>query len=443
MAVYNYQTPKFEYFRFFQTMQRILTLVFITVFLSSLSANGQNKEKPELKPTDLEKHTYYFDIVDGKFTGKGADFLKKEIQNTQYFLLGEYHNSLRVSEFTKSLIPVLHNQGYRYFGLEIGPISNIILNELSKDPNSTVSSLRKFNSKYYVKSSRRTFTPIPFFSNVGDAEFLVEARGRKWNIIGLDQEFSYGYLSLLDRMYANLRKKQKRRLKTAHMKAVAVVTNAYSVRFAGGKAHYQAINDSKEYNDFLDAASINNPRNRAIANALRKTTDIYLKNVTRRYFAANSTRINYMKENLRRGFDETKFDLKRDKMLLKMGSVHTSKGFGNLSLYEVGNTLHELAKFNGNRSLHAYFYSRYYVENGKVIDPLADKTSFTYRFKALLQMAKKDQWTIIDLRPLRSNVFYSRRYKLDEIVLSIFKQHDIVIIPKIEKDAASNFDLGK
>lgn len=80
-----------------------------------------------------------------------------------------------------------------------------------------------------------------------------------------------------------------------------------------------------------------------------------------------------------------------------------------------------------------------HIENGKEIDALSDPKDFLYRYQALLQMSKKDKWTVVDLRPMRSAVFYSRRYKLDELVLEIFKNHDLYIIPPIDKDPTPNF----
>src|SRR3712207_9532180 len=83
-----------------------------------------------------------------------------------------------------------------------------------------------------------------------------------------------------------------------------------------------------------------------------------------------------MKKNLAEGFAKLKFDLKKDKMLLKMGAVHTGRGFSDLSLFEIGNTLSELAAFHGNRSLHIVFGSRFYfAANGQEIDSLADARS--------------------------------------------------------------------
>lgn len=163
------------------------------ILISSFSLTAA-QEKPELSAKDLEKYTYYFDISDNKFVGDGAKFLTDEVKQSQYILLGEYHGSLRISEFTKAIIPIFHEAGCRNFGLETGPISAEILSELSNDSERTVFNLRNFNSKYYITGKNRIFTPIPFFANVEDAEFLAEARKRNWNLLGLDQEFSFSYI---------------------------------------------------------------------------------------------------------------------------------------------------------------------------------------------------------------------------------------------------------
>ena len=422
---------------------RNFTIVFFAVIFAFATSNvlSQTKPKPELMPSDLKAYTHYFDIKDGKLVGGGADFLKKEAQTKQYFLLGEYHGSYRISEFTKILIPLLHDNGYRYFGLEIGPISNKIVTELSKDSAKTVENLRKFNNRYFTKTPRRNFTSIPFFSNVEDAEFLAEATKRDWKLIGLDQEFVFSYIHLLDRMFENLSKSKKKKLKEKHVAAVNEITRI-GIESKWESEQFPKIYESKIINGFLNSASKNSAKNLKISKAFRKTTEIYQHAAFRRWYLQNSERIDYMKKNLREAFALNKFDLKKDKMLLKMGGVHTGKGFSPLSLWEIGNTLHELAKFHGNDSLHVNFRSRFYTEKGKVIDELQNKKGFTYRFKPLLQMANQDKWTIIDLRPMRSK-YYHFKFKLDVVVLDLFKLHDIIIIPKLDKDPTPNFDLRK
>jgi hypothetical protein len=423
-----------------RAINKILTLLIQVLLVGICLSQGQ--EKTSLTEKDLEKYTYYFDIEDNRFTGAGAKILADEINKNQYILLGEYHDSARISEFTRALIPVFHDAGGRRFALEIGPVSVEILAELSRDYSKIAENLNVFNGKYYVtRPSERRLTPIPFFANLEDAEFLAEAVKRNFDLIGLDQEFLHGYLPLMERMYANLGSRKKRELKPL-FEQVAKQVRAFSESDARDeKLLAVSFSESAEIQKFLEAASEKSPENRRIAEALRITNEIYLNNANRKYYAANSGRIDYMKRNLREAFARLKFDLKKEKLLLKMGAVHTGRGFSPLSLFEIGNTLSELAEINGNRSLHLRFDRRFYVENGKEIDILDNKEAFSYRFQPLLQMAKKDRWTIIDLRPLRQAVFYWRRYALDEFVIEQFKNHDLYIIPKMESSARLNIAL--
>ena len=411
------------------------------VTLLSLSFPAAAQQKPALSASDLEKHTHYFDVVDDKIVGEGSAVLAEALHGSQFVLLGEYHNSLRISEFTNALIPILHGNGFRNLALEVGPVSAELLSELSNDPANTVAALRSFNSRYSVRDNDNTYTPIPFFSNVEDAKFLAEARRRNWNLVGLDQEFSFSYLPLIERLYKNLKPREQTRLKNLYEEVNAAIKSFYEADIKREKSLYAAILESKVIHEFLEAAVKDNDANRRIADAIRFTTEIYHLNDAsiRKYYQANSGRVAYMKKNLAESFARLRFDPKKDKLLLKMGAVHTGRGFSDLSLFEIGNTLSELAELNGSRSLHIYFGSRFYNNNGRAVDALDESNSFLSRFKGLTQMARRDKWTVIDLRPLRQTVFYARKFQLDNVVLEVFKNHDLFIIPKIEADPTPNY----
>lgn len=430
-------------------MRYSVRLIFSLILILSLFSLVRTQTptptpKPQVSEKDLKKHTYYFDVTDSGLTGDGAKFLLKEFRINQFVLLGEYHGSKRISEFTGAVIQPLHEAGFRHFGLEIGPVSAEILSELSSVPALTKARLNTFNSKYLATRGDRSFTPIPFFSYEEDADFLTEATKLKWALVGLDQEFSFSYVPLFDRIYSNLPAKRKARLRTQYEAVLTEIASIYRDDAARTKNAYIAISGSTTISSFLEAAAQGNARNKAIADALRLTTDIYKNNANtiRKYYLANDTRIKYMKKNLAQGFSRSGFRLDRDKMLLKMGAVHTGRGFSPLSLFEIGNTLSELAEFNGNSSLHVYFTSRFYIENGKEIDALSNQTGFDYRFKALLQMGKRDKWTVIDLRPMRESVFYHRIFEIDEVVREIWKNHDVVIIPPTDSDPTPNYKPG-
>ena len=74
-----------------------------------------------------------FDIQQGELTGEGASFLKNVMSKAQYTMLGEYHGSFRISEFTKAIVPYLDSQGYKTMILEVGPITGNLLNAEHND----------------------------------------------------------------------------------------------------------------------------------------------------------------------------------------------------------------------------------------------------------------------------------------------------------------------
>ena len=41
----------------------------------------------------------------------------------------------------------------------------------------------------------------------------------------------------------------------------------------------------------------------------------------------------------------------------------------------------------------------------------------------------RDEWTVIDLRPLRERTFYWRQFTLDPLVLDALKSQDLYIVP--------------
>jgi hypothetical protein len=420
-------------------LQRVI-VVLIIVF-SFLSAAAQ--EKPGLSEGDLKSHTYYFEIVDGVPTGDGAGFLKSEFSKNQFVLLGEYHGSYQISKFTTSMIPLLHDAGFRNFALEVGPVSAEILTEFSSLPRETAKNLNRFNTSFLMESKGRAYTPIPFFGNLEDAEFLAAAAERKWKLFGLDQEFSFGYSALLQRAFDNLSAKQQAAHRLDFEKAKSELAQLYIDDEKPNANKYRAILDSAAINSFLKDASGLNPKNKAITEEIRTSAEIYDLNRVRRWYEANKKRIDLMKRNLSDSMMRLKLDTKKDKVLLKMGAVHTGRGFSPLSLFEIGNTFSELAEISGKRSLHLTFDSRFYLEAGVEKDALEDPKSFPYRFAALLQMSKRDKWTVIDLRPLRSDVFYARKFKLDEVIWDIFKNHDLYIMPPTDKDPTPNYDKKK
>lgn len=380
--------------------------------------------------------TYTFNIENGVLKGKGAKFLIKEMTQAQFTMIGEYHGSMRISEFTKSIIPILDSVGYKTMVLEVGPISGQILNGLNLDAQKE---LRKINEKYLIPEKNDTNLPIPFFENIEDAAFLVESKQYNWNVIGIDQEFMFGYKMLIDLTYDNLPNIKKSSYKEIFKQTSDSLTNYYK-RYVEDNANlFEYIKSSKVLNEYFTKVS-SEPKNIEIIKALKASNEIYWLFKNKQWFENNSTRVNYMKEQLRRQLTSNNFDLSKDKLLIKMGGFHLSKGFSPLRLYEVGNTLNEISEYYGNKSLNITFSSRYYVENNEVFDILNSDNEYFKNFRDLNQMGKENEWVVIDLRPLIKGHFYNPiKYKFNEHIEDLIKRYDLLIIPKTEISPIPNY----
>ena len=138
--------------------------------------------------------------------------------------------------------------------------------------------------------------------------------------------------------------------------------------------------------------------------------------------------------------EENNFDYNNDKVLIKIGGLHSAKGLNNYSMYDIGNSVYELARINKRKSLHTVFLDRYFKDtDGKITDAMNDSTGwYTKNFKNFIQLGKPDKWTIIDLRPLRNEFYYQRRFVVNEQIKLYFDRYDLVIIPPTDKEPTLN-----
>ncbi|MFD2824515.1 hypothetical protein ACFS5M_12605 [Lacinutrix iliipiscaria] len=425
-------------------MKKYHLLIFLICLIAFVPAFGQDSLTVKI----LNDITYHFEIKNNKLQGKGAEFLKKAIEENQFILLGEVHNSKGISELTKAFIPEFRNNGGKYFGLEVGPTSAKILQELSSIPENSVNNLKKMNTENSFEYSRGTYTPIPFFSNISDAEFLETASIQNLKLIGLDQEFKFGFIPLVERAFNNLSKEKQELYKSKYEKTIDTLKmyyvkefDFYDKRTDENKRFSFLLNGSKFVNDFLKNIAMDNPENKKIVEDLLISNQIYFTQNKGNYWESNRLRTENFIRNFKNGLDSNNFDFESDKMLIKVGGLHTAKGMNSYRMFDIGNTVFELARINNKSSLHICFMSRYSFDNDTIVDAMDDTKSWNYRsFKDFIQMGKKDQWTIIDLRPLRNYVYYKRKYLINDSIKEYFDRYDIIIIKPLEISTQLNIE---
>ena len=389
---------------------------------------------------DLVPHTYRFDVLYGKLSttgsgGDGAAFLRGELQRHAVVLLGEYHDSQAVSEFARALVPRLHDAGFRNLGLEVGPTAAALLDECARSAVGTIAALAGHNTRYAVPAGDESYTAIPFFGNVADAEFLAEAVSRDWNLFGIDQEALYGLQPLLDRILESLDGDAALRLRPLFEEARAALDEVYRAGSGGGEHVVLTLPRCAPLETFLSAAASepSGAEAAAIATDIRTSLEIYRLYGINDWWNSNRLRIRHMKTNLQRALRAHDLDLAEDRLFMKLGAVHTARGLTFLCNYEVGNTLSELADLHGRSTLHMCFMSRYTLEDGALVDGLKDDP----RYEVLRDLGRADHWTLVDLRPLKKAVYYDH-LTTEPFVKEIFMQHDLVIIPAAEEPPTRN-----
>ena len=412
-----------------------ISAIFILA-ITALNFNGNAQDT--IKNVALLKHIYKFDLTNGSFSGDGATFLMNELEISDFVLLGEYHGSARISEFTNALIPTLSDYGYKTMMAEVGPSTGQILNSIQGDATSKI---KDINDRYLLKSDDGDIKlPIPFFNYTEEAQFLETLKNQNWRLFGLDQEFLYGFPMLIDKLYENLSKRQRQTTSELYKSLKDSINQYYKLDLSGKEDISVSLKKSVIFNEFLGQANVDN-KNAVLINDLNKSIEIYYLYATRQWFENNQLRVSYMKSLFKEQLKNNKIDLSKEKILFKMGSFHLSKGFSSLNFYEIGNMVSEVSEFYNKRALHITFSSRYFMENGEVKDILESDNPYYQLYKELDKYGSKDEWVIIDLRPIIKGYFYYPRiFEFNEQIIEIAKSYDLLIIPKTEIDPTPNYN---
>lgn len=354
-------------------MKTLFTIVFIAILNPTIA------QTEVLKTTDLLSYSYPFEIINQQIIGPGADTLKAAINRSQFFMIGEEHDSPQISELMNIILPYFANSQYCHFGLEVGPFSATILKrELQKN-----NSLYPFNHEFYLKYKE---IPIPFFDGKADELFLKTALKQKFNLWGLDQEFLSAPLFIVDEINSYSKNKTSK-------------TYSFAKSFLEKKFDdYNRMNDNSYFN-ILDEENeltayfknCNSPKQKELIDYVRKSMNIYKASNNK----SNEQRMNYMKRNFSNYYQ---LALKKEalpKVVIKMGGMHLGRGKSWLSIYDLGNMIYELASFNGTKATSVSCFSRYIEENeNETIDYSNDEEG--KKLSLILELATKDKWVLID-----------------------------------------------
>ena len=374
------------------------TIILLLVVIVCHTVNAQ-KEASVLDTEVLRSHTHYFSIEDNTFSGEGKSLIEAIANQSQFVVYGEMHGSNQTSIFNKAFIPLLHDAGFKYFAIEVGPHSAAKLTELSTPASKTVENLNTFYSNYTVVQGEEVAEPIPFFTSVSDAEFLKEARLRNMGLWGLDQEFYFSVFFLMDELtktakghseYTNIVRLQNQ--------AKAIMFKHFLAEFKDEVDDaYSLIKKEKVVKDYFEAFDKSNKKAQALIKDLLISWDIYINWRN----DSHVDRISYMRNNFMTHYNEALKKEKRPKIFTKIGSLHAKKTFSN-GAYDIGELVESLAQKNGTIATTINSWRPYEKgDNGTIINNFERYKRGYKRYQVFIPLAKQDSWAIINLKAIR------------------------------------------
>ena len=388
---------------------------------------------------NLDSLTYEFNIIDGKLVGAGADFLIKEINNAQFTLLGDMPQSKNCADLTTALIPELNKANYKTMVLGIGSISNQMLGKLSHQPKAFLQQHRLLNDKYALKDKGKTHIPISELGNVEEANYYAKALAHDWSIIGVGRETWAGLPMLIDFMYKNLTKDLQIKHKTSYENCLTSLQKISNNRNGDPSKFYTEVRNAKPINDFLIISSHEKKNEEALLE-FEYCMQYILMYVEKVYFKKNQIRVQNEKDKLKRQAEAMKIDWAKDKIFVKWDHGYIPKGVQSNPVYGLGSTMHELATFHGNQSLHIGVLKRFHMKDGVLYDELESKYQWIREQDDFIQMGEKSEWVVIDVRPLLQGLYYyPTKYLVNKRIGKMIDGYDLIIIPKTEYEATPNF----
>ncbi|MBK8496862.1 MAG: hypothetical protein IPL50_19110 [Chitinophagaceae bacterium] len=265
---------------------------------------------------------------------------------------------------------------------------------------------------------------------MADISRLSTGKGRP--IWGCDQ--SFGALHILTALLPFAKSKEARDYTQTYIDSVRLYENDRdnNVHFLSGKCKADDIKRLKQlYSPIIGSYPDWLLHTLEVSQRVYKNYMNGTRNIPGGYYLNGYEREEYMKERI---MEEYNYALQMDKelprVLLKFGQWHVMNGLGPSKLVTTGNFVRALAKINGLQS----FYINMKVFN----DPaLASQASSVLSLFA--KNCNINEWTLIDLRPLRWFIDSIKSKKLIQEETILEKFHDFIYT----NDALLLFGNGK
>jgi hypothetical protein len=391
------------------------------------SADAQQKSLATL----LQENHYPLTVQNGTLAGPGAAFLRKEIAAAQFVAIGEEHGTREVPEFVWALCRAMaQDGGLDAMAIEAGPLVAARLQRWTaeSDGDTHLSAFEKQNPDSIAFFNWRQEFDLLSHCQQGTVPHTL----RLW---GLDQEFLGAPQFILQQIMQTLTQGPAESIaqKLADQCALDTQKAIASGSWKDGCMLRMSPTDLADLQSALQLAE--NPGALALTAALIKTQHIYGAHESEHQYEANRERSLLMKHNFLGQYQQLSATTgKAPRVLLKFGGNHLFKGFNETDLNDLGNFVTEFADGLGSNSLHIEVLGIRGEEEAQFGPGQADravaKDSAPGPLAPLYAKAYQREWTVYDLRPLRSRFDGFGRVNRD-LERLIFGYDILVLIPQV------------
>jgi len=393
------------------------SLLYLPLCIFFLFGTKLTLAQQDFSPENLLENAHRFKLNENNaFPDSTRALWKDLIGESRMVGIAEKHHFTELNKFTGALLPVLNEIGFEIFALELGPNSAEILNEHASESIPLSESIRNLNRKYGAKSASKT--PLVFVNRKSDMYFMDQAQDLGFEFWGLDQEYVYSYEMLLDRMDSIAGNNSDTKLFAEAREAIH--KNIFKSKVKG-KSIYCWYQSNKVLMDYLNSV---NPQAQKIADDIRTSWDIYCKEASGIY--ASQQRADYMKSN----FDSYIGKGKDQKVVLKMGNIHLTHDVSPFGVDDLGKHITDKAEAEDWQYLNIRFFNPYL--NGKY---QGDKSSL----EILKSIGVKDQWTVVDLRPIRALIMIKELKANDPYLYELMNYDILLLAPDDNYDNENNY----
>ncbi|MBX7174567.1 MAG: hypothetical protein K1X72_26570 [Pyrinomonadaceae bacterium] len=385
-------------------MKSLLNLIFVSFLVQIFVACSFAQDNPFLI-NKLKENSLPVIYKDGKLSGAGADFLFREAEKAQFFLIGEEHGIAENSLFASAVLQELNRFGYKYFASEIGKLTMARLEKLSQNkPVKEV--LADFNRRYPFS--------LPFYNWKEEGKLMETAlklpRGKVPTIWGLDQEFFFSPVYHFERLRELALNAKSKGIVDGYYQKIKVEL-AKSIETKNPSSAFIVTAKTADFDKLRAAFSAKDTEANQILNDLQTSAEIYQKNSVGKIYENNLQRSRFLKHRFMEFYNQALKTEKMPKVFFKFGAAHVARGRNYVNVFDVGTLASEIADTNGTNSFHILILAAGGEQNKffpfvgnetdkkKKLDPAIvysylDVSPFVF-------LAERQSWKVIELGPLR------------------------------------------